>query len=66
MKMPFFIVSNIAIVVPMSHLLPWNGPLDGPTRNNLVLSGLQNDIAMSRLRIWKSDVLETSSVVLSC
>ena len=27
MKMPFFIVSNIAIVVPMSHPLPWNDPL---------------------------------------
>ena len=26
MKMLFFIVSNIAIVVPMSHPLPWNGP----------------------------------------
>ena len=23
----FFIVSNIAILVPMSHPLPWNGPI---------------------------------------
>ena len=26
MKMPFFKVSSIAIVVPMSHPLPWNDP----------------------------------------
>ena len=26
MKMPFFIVSNIGIVVLMSHALPWNDP----------------------------------------
>ena len=30
MKMPFFIVLYIAIVVPMSHPLPWNGPYTIP------------------------------------
>ena len=32
MKMPFFIVLNIAILVPMSHPLPWNDPFLNPLR----------------------------------